>query len=123
MWLMQMRFSPDGKRLAVAGHNRRFLSGEARILDADTGREVGQLAGHTLNVADVTFSADGQRVATASADRTVRIWDARTGQEILTLRGHTLHVPSVRFLSDGHRLISASADQTIRLWDATPLPD
>jgi WD40 repeat protein len=71
----------------------------------------------------VSFSPDGQRVATAGYDRTIRIWDARTGQEILILRGHTRQVSTVRILPDGHRLISASVDQTIRLWDATPLPE
>jgi WD40 repeat protein/serine/threonine protein kinase len=117
-----MRFSPDGKRLAIVGNNR-FQNGEARILDSATGREIMQLAGHTSMVVDVSFSPDGQRVATASWDLTIRIWDARTGQETLTLSGHTLHIDSVRFLSGGHRLISASGDQTMRLWDATPLPD
>jgi WD40 repeat protein len=74
-------------------------------------------------VVDVSFSPDGQRVATASWDLTIRIWDGRTGQETLTLSGHTLHINSVRFLSGGHQLISASGDQTIRLWDATPMQE
>jgi WD40 repeat protein len=76
----------------------------------------------STNLVYVTaFRPDGQRVATASSDRTIRIWDARTGQEILTLRGHTLEAKSVRFLTDSYRQISASTDQTIRLWDATSL--
>jgi WD40 repeat protein len=98
-------------------------TGDVRILDAATGREILQLAGHTSNVFDVAFSPDGQRLATGTGDRTIRLWHARTGQEILTLRGHTMPVGSVRFSADGHRLISASADQTIRVWDATPLPE
>ncbi len=123
MYIFHMRFNPDGKQLAVVGSNLRLQNGEARILDAATGHEILRLVDHTGMVMDVSFSPDGQRVATCSTDRTNRIWDARTGQEILTLRGHTLQVDSIRFLSDGHRLISASPDQTIRLWDATPLPD
>ena len=37
----------------------------------------------------MAFSPDGKRIASASADRTVKVWDADTGQEILTLKGHT----------------------------------
>jgi WD40 repeat protein/serine/threonine protein kinase len=121
MYLSHMRFSPDGKRLAIVGNNRRISNGEARILDVATGREILQLAGHTALVMDVSFSPDGQRLATCSFDRTIRLWDARTGQQTLTLSGHTLQINSVRFLAGGQQLISASVDQTIRLWDSTPL--
>ena len=41
------RFSADGKRLAVAGVLGQLLTGEVRILDAETAREVWSLKGHT----------------------------------------------------------------------------
>ena len=37
----------------------------------------------------MAFSPDGKRLASASADETVKVWDAATGQETLTLKGHT----------------------------------
>jgi WD40 repeat protein len=123
MYMLVLRFSPDGKRLAVVGNNIVLRSGEARILDAEDGREVAQLRGHTLLVSDVAFHPDGQRVATCSGDRTIRIWDVPTGQEIFTLKGHTDDVNSIRFLRGGRQLRSASRDGTIRVWDAGPLPD
>jgi len=45
----------------------------------------------------VAFSPDGQRLASASYDQTVKVWDARTGQECLTLKGHTGSVTGVAF--------------------------
>ena len=44
----------------------------------------------------MAFSPDGQRLASASDDETVKVWDAATGQEILTLKGHTGRVQAWR---------------------------
>jgi len=77
------------------------------------------LKGHTSYVHSVTFSPDGKRLASASADMTVKVWDAATGQESLTLKGHTDPVWSVTFSPDGKRLASASNDQTVKVWDGS----
>ena len=46
------------------------------------------LAGHADSVTSVAFSPDGQRLASASRDQTVKIWDSATGKELFTLKGH-----------------------------------
>jgi eukaryotic-like serine/threonine-protein kinase len=76
------------------------------------------LQGHTHFVFSVAFSPDGQRVASGSADRTVKIWDTATGKELLSLNdGLSNPVLSVAFSPDGQRLASG-ADNTVKICDS-----
>ena len=75
--------------------------------------------GHTDEVHSASFSPDGNRIVSASYDRTVRVWDASSGAELLKLKGHTGYVRSASFSPDGNRIVSASYDRTVRVWDAS----
>ena len=68
----------------------------------------------------MSFSPDGQTLASGSWDRTVRLWDVRTGDLIRTLTGHTSFVYSVSFSPEGQTLASGSSDGTVLLWALTP---
>lgn len=61
----------------------RGTESDAAILDARTGRRLAVLAGHAYAIKQVAFRRDGRRLATASADMTLRTWD--TGFEDLSL--------------------------------------
>jgi WD40 repeat protein len=75
------------------------------------------LEGHTGPVLGVAYSPDGKRIASASADKSVRVWNAKTGEAMATLAGHKDDVTCVAFTADGKRVVSGSADKTIRIWD------
>jgi WD40 repeat protein len=53
------------------------------VWDAVTGNEIQVFNGHTYDVKSARFSPDGERVVTASSDRSVRVWDVQTGTQML----------------------------------------
>ena len=80
-------------------------------------REHNTLARHGSYVTSVSFSSDGQTLASGSGDHTIKLWEIKTGREIYTLRGHGSYVNSVSFSPGGQTLASGSGDGTIKLWD------
>jgi WD40 repeat protein/serine/threonine protein kinase len=76
------------------------------------------LKGHEDAVLGMVYSPDGNYLATASPDKTVKLWEAATGKEVRTFKGHRGPVRRVAFSPDGQRLASAStSDGTVRLWE------
>ncbi|KAH7123385.1 quinon protein alcohol dehydrogenase-like superfamily [Dactylonectria estremocensis] len=67
----------------------------------------------------VAFSPDGQRLASASSDKTIKVWDTTTGRCEATLEGHGDRIHSVAFSPDSQRLASASGGKTVKIWDTT----
>jgi WD40 repeat protein/tRNA A-37 threonylcarbamoyl transferase component Bud32 len=110
-------FSPDDELLAVVSPWFAI-----DLLDARTGQKARPtLQGHGWAIFGVAFDPrpNVSRLASASADRTVRIWDVRTGKEIQDppLR-HTNDVRGVAFSQDGRFLASGGHDRVVKIWNA-----
>ena len=75
-----------------------------------------QQGSHLLQ-GSASFSPDGARVVTASADQTAAIWSAAGGEKIFTLT-HNDVVWSASFSPDGARVVTASQDGTAAMWSA-----
>ncbi|MCO5601493.1 hypothetical protein L7F22_055614 [Adiantum nelumboides] len=75
------------------------------------------IAGHTEAVLSVSFSPDGQQLASGSGDATVRFWDLNTQTPLHTCKGHTNWVLCIAWSPDGKHLVSGDKDGHIILWD------
>ncbi|MBD2608946.1 hypothetical protein H6G81_31610 [Scytonema hofmannii FACHB-248] len=81
--------------------------------------EVNRLEGHGDIVWGITFSPDGQLLASGSRDKTVKLWHP-DGSLFQTLKGHSDAVSSISFSPDGQTLASTSIDKTVLLWHRNP---
>ncbi|WP_449418042.1 toll/interleukin-1 receptor domain-containing protein [Phormidium nigroviride] len=77
-------------------------------------QEKNRFEGHTAEVNSLSFSPDGNLIASASHDRSIKIWK-RDGTLVATLP-HAQAVRSVNFSHDGQLIASASFDKTVKLW-------
>ena len=75
----EVKYSPDGTRLAVAGSTGIW------IYDAQTGEELELIRGHTKSVNSVSFSPDGTTIASGDESGIVHLWNANTGSQLRTL--------------------------------------
>ncbi len=144
---LRVEFRPDEQALlSSSGHHvkiRKIETGETTLLRApnvrglavtpdqtllvcatDKGLKIWDLPRRKLivdreayGIQSVTFSTNGQLVATGQRNGTVKLWYAANGAEVATLRGHRDWVRALAFTRDDRLLATGSDDGTIRVWD------
>jgi WD40 repeat protein len=77
--------------------------------------EVNRLEGHTGELRAVSYSPNGEIIASTSSDKTIKLW-RRDGALIKTLTEHESTVSSISFSPDGETIASSSRDKTVKLW-------
>jgi len=98
--------SADGSKVAIGD-----ASGRVKVLDLKSGAELFVAHEHKDLVDDVRFDATGERLVSASHDRTVRIWDLKKEECARVFEGHRFAVGGAAFLPDGASVISAGYER------------
>lgn len=101
-----------------SGPTRPYLfEAEAALFNALLVHQQTAVFKHEDGVTQAAFNGTGDRIVTASYDKTARIWDVSTGRENAVLKGHQGPVERAGFSPDGRRIITAARDGTARIWD------
>ncbi|NDJ17703.1 AAA-like domain-containing protein [Myxacorys almedinensis] len=128
--IYSLEFSPAGDWFITGGRKKQI-----RLRQRD-GTLIKTLTGHTNAIRKVAVSADGQKIASASLDGTVKLWRVKDGALLATLAEHQADVRAVAFNPRATRasatlvdsvavpiaganpvaLASGGSDKTVRLW-------
>ncbi|MFF5208155.1 protein kinase [Streptosporangium sp. NPDC000396] len=111
-----VRFTPDGKALAIAG-------GEQRMLDVATGKAFGDTYGSptvSVPVTSLAFSKDGSRFATADLGGRISAWETGGRRRVGSLirsgtRGRT--EVGLAYSPRGDVVAATVDDRSVALWD------
>ncbi len=136
-------FSHDSKRIVAGVHyfsdsSQKVHTSAAMIFDAANGHLQRLLRTNTdvLTVKGAVFSPDGNYVATANYDQTIRLWSTSTGKNTITFKDLSNVIACVAYSPDGNTILtggkrpfisenlsdssvsSKNADSTVKLWNA-----
>jgi WD40 repeat protein len=110
-----LRFSPSGQQLLVAG-GAPAESGEIEVWSWPGVKELSRAADHSDVVYRVAWSPDGTRWASCGGDSRCFVYSEKS-EKRTQYDGHSQPVCSIRWLDD-RTLASVGVDQTVRLWNA-----
>ena len=72
--------------------------------------------GHQGVINTLAFSPTGERIATASFDKSIRIWTSG-GKYLSVLRGHVGAIFQLSWSGDGRMLASGGKDSMVKVWN------
>ncbi len=109
-----VRFSPDGKRLAVVG-GTPAVSGEVQIWDVASQQLELSLPVTYDTLTGASWSPDGSKLAFGASDNVVRAINSETGQQVLYQGAHEDWVRDTVFTENGTHLVSVARDMSCKL--------
>mmetsp|Transcript_25688 Transcript_25688/g.64501 ORF Transcript_25688/g.64501 Transcript_25688/m.64501 type:complete len:349 (+) Transcript_25688:580-1626(+) len=131
----QLRFSPAGDRIAMAGRAEVMLwdveemvmraraterTHPSVVLSLQEGQISTMLTGHARPVTDVAFLGDGRSMVSGALDGSLLLWKECTrsaSQPLAGCRSAVTSVDACRATGNERMVCTAEMDGTLRLWD------
>ncbi len=111
-----LKFSPDGKRLAISGGSPGE-SGEVQVWNVVSGElELSKTVSFDT-VYGINWSPDGKMISFGCTDTTLRAIDSSTGEQLLFQGAHEDWIRDTVFSVDGSKLVSVGRDMSCKLTD------
>jgi WD40 repeat protein/class 3 adenylate cyclase len=109
-----IELSADGRTVVLGGWDTITT-----VWNVDENREMYSLYDHRSLINGLDIDLNG-RLATSSADGSVRLVELETGRRLAVIPAHASAAFAGRFSADGRRLVTSSGDESARLWDVSP---
>ncbi len=108
-----IRVFSDGRRAVTS-----CLDGLIRLWDLETGTIERFFRGHLAGVFQVVISPNGELIASAAGDGTLRIWRVFDGEQLRCFHAteFTTGLEPVVFCRDGRHIVTGGKDSVARLW-------
>jgi periodic tryptophan protein 2 len=111
--ISSVAISPSGEWLAFGAKKL----GQLLVWEWQSESYVLKQQGHYFDMNTLSYSSDGQHVATGGDDGKVKVWNSTSGFCFVTFSEHSAAVSAVDFAKQGQVLFSASLDGTVRAFD------
>lgn len=109
-YVNSVAYATDGQTLVSTSGTR------VSVWDVATGSQKYQLKGHRGEVKAIAVSPDGNEIASASTDKTVKLWDLRSGELKGTFEAQGGGLRSVTFSDRGQTIVAGTDSGTVNIW-------
>lgn len=106
-----MAIDPGERLAAFPGPIRNVV-----IWNRRTGQVINSIENHGAYISTMVFSPAGDRLVTASKDKTLKVWDSQSAALLHTMEPHAGHVRSVAISSNG-KLVASGCFEQVHLWN------
>lgn len=112
--ISNVRFSPDGKRLAVGLRGSPLL-----VLDVDTWRVLASTKAETSRVVALRWSPDGTKIAVSGGEGTCEVFRTDSLVKIAGWHAHSRCCRAAEFSPDGELLATTGDDGIVKFWNTS----
>jgi WD40 repeat protein len=112
--IQKVKFSHDGKKLAVAG-GLPARAGEIQIWNIDSKRLANSIPVGFDTLYGISWSPDDKKVSVGLSDSTLRAYDVISGEQVLFKNTHDDWVLDTVWNNKGDHLVSVGRDMAVKL--------